>query len=281
MPWSLLRRIDHAVRLPFARWLASLHLHKIEHGVRDGRDVVIKSRRRGSGFAIWMGNLYLRCLGAKSRVLDDAEWLRWEQAVDAAHGEFAVVEAHCTAGAATLVQRRENGRPLADVLADSTLDRSLRLQAFVWAVESLQQLHSRQADWGGGRQQSISHGDATAANVVVDLAASRATWIDFDTRHQPQLTALERRSDDLRALLCSAAVHWPTADYIALVHTLRSRWHTVEGLLVLQERLHAASRFNTYELAQAALSWSDYRSLCLSLCAHSVPRGRSSEREDR
>src|SRR5207249_3360405 len=70
----------------WARWLGSnlsrVRLNVIEPRLCPGRPPLIAKRRRCfSSWLIGPGNLYLRWLGAKVRVLQDRPWHVWERAV--------------------------------------------------------------------------------------------------------------------------------------------------------------------------------------------------------
>jgi hypothetical protein len=52
-------------------------------------------------------------------------------------------------------------------------------------------------------RQGLTHADAMAENVLVDLESGAAYWFDFETIHEASRPLAWRRADDVRALLVS------------------------------------------------------------------------------
>jgi tRNA A-37 threonylcarbamoyl transferase component Bud32 len=106
------------------------------------------------------------------------------------------------------------GHTLATLLEDPSLKESLRTTAIEQAVAGLAGFH----------RLGLTHGDAMAENVVVDLKAGVAHWFDFETVHDSGRSMAWRRADDLRALLvtCLARTapekHGETLDLILGVY---------------------------------------------------------------
>ena len=264
---SCIDRLLHETRRLIGRILASGRLHRIQYSNVDGAEIVLKSRRFGSGVAIVVGNLYLHLQRGNVEVLTGREWLRWELAVESATNCDIVIRSHSSPheNFRGLISRVSPGLPLRNILIDSTRSFDEKFAAIRWAMAALHQLHRHQADWGNGIQQSISHGDATVNNVIVNSKTQSARWIDFDTRHLPRLPEPDRHADDLRALIFSAAANLPrscfphlAAEFVAssptsVVHQFRQRlttdWY----------------RPNTFQLAQAPLSWKDSADLSQAL----------------
>jgi hypothetical protein len=272
-------RLLHETRLLTGRLLAGCRLHRIRHAHVESVEITLKSRRFGGGVAIHVGNLYLRLQGSDVAVLNDHEWLRWEVAVEAAANQGVVLLTIPTPydNFPGLVSRRCIGLPLRNILIESVCSLDEKFAAIGWAMASLQQLHRCRADWGNGTQQSISHGDATVNNVIVHTKTQSACWIDFDTRHLPHLSEPDRHADDLRALIYSAAAHLPQTCFPRLAAELIA---SCPERLVLQ-RFHQRlttdwRRPNTFQLAQASLSWKDSvelsQTLLQSLSVMAAPR---------
>ena len=92
------------------------------------------------------------------------------------------------------------GRTLASLLGDPASSEADCLRAAELAVAALMELH----------RAGCTHGDAIAENVLVDLAAGTAHWVDFEIAHDARCPFVWRRADDLRALLATALL--PTPD---------------------------------------------------------------------
>jgi hypothetical protein len=115
--------------------------------------------------------------------------------------------------------------------------------------------------WPDGVCRPFSHADATARNVLCDVAGGRATWIDFETLHDPCQTVAWRQADDLRALIWSAAETTGADAYGSLCAAILD---SVSDAAVLGElaRVAAGGRPNVYHLAQGSLSPVQHRRLC-------------------
>lgn len=68
---------------------------------------------------------------------------------------------------------------LASLLEEPELEESVRSRAIAHSVVALAEFHRR----------GLTHGDAMAENVMVDLEAGVARWFDFETAPSPRLVA--------------------------------------------------------------------------------------------
>ena len=244
--------------------LGAMRLHHVEQVDRHGVEYIHKRRRLMAGLIIPPGNLYFRITGNPSEVLSRGRWLEWERSVDAATGRRWLASGETDRRG--LWYRRAPGISLRQLLADDALTLEQKFEAIGWSMVALRGLHACSADWGDGLQQSLSHGDATSANVIVDLDARTADWIDFETRHLPGIPELDRQADDLRALLDSAAVHLPAACYPRLAEVLVDAVRDEALLAHLAERIAEGGRASTAaQLAQAPLAWSAAQALRTAL----------------
>jgi hypothetical protein len=163
---------------------------------RQERGGVGKRRRRLA--PVRLVNAGLALLRCGVRYLEGDEWARWERALHAA-----------TTGAE--VERRQDGLwttrlpgvVLARYLAGSTEREAAA--ALEGAFDALGRLHQQVVRWPDGVERTASHSDATANNALWDAASGRASWFDFETLHEASWPAAQRRVDDLRALVFSAA----------------------------------------------------------------------------
>lgn len=236
--------------------LSLIRLHRVQFTSRGGVEFVHKRRTLSAQLIIPLGNLFLKITGSPIVVLPLDRWLEWERAVETATRRN-LVSMDLVAKGTGLLCRRIPGTSLTRVLADG--DRSLeqKVDAISWSLASLRMLHTNVADWGHGIHQSISHGDATANNVIVDINTRTACWIDFDTRHQPNVPELDRRTDDLRCLIYSAAVHLPSASFPGLADILIAAQFDEAIVRYFRQRLaNKWIHLTAAQLAQAPLRWS-------------------------
>ena len=246
-------------RCCLAAMLARYRLHKIRYLDQEGHAVVAKSRRAYGRIAIKLGNLYLRLQKCDVEILKTDEWIRWEKAVQNARNVADCIQQTelFAEGKHTFTRPYVSGTSLRDLLNDDRYPEEQKFTAVEWGVDSLCQLHQLQADWGRGLIQSVSHGDATVNNVIVDVERQQATWIDFDIRHLSVLSELDRQTDDIRALVFSAAFYLPVTSFPQLAEIIKASL-TNRGLLFrFRERLaNEWTQRNTFQMAQAPLPWS-------------------------
>ena len=253
-----IRPLIHECRRCLGAVMARCRLHQICYVDQGDVAVVIKSRRSGSRVAIYSGNLYLKLQKCEVEILRTDEWIRWEKAVQSAMNRTTCVQkAESIAdNSHTFTRRYVSGSSLRDVLNEGLYSEEVKFSAIGWAVDSLCQLHLRSADWGSGVNQSVSHGDATVNNVIVNVDLQEANWIDFDMRHLPNVSELDRHADDLRALIFSAATCLPVSRLQRLAETAIASLNDRCLLTRFRDRLaNEWSQLNTFQLAQAPLSW--------------------------
>jgi len=248
-------RICHECRRVFGVTLAAIRLHRVESVSRDGVEFVLKRRTLLSRVLIPAGNLFLKMTGSCVIVLPFVRWLEWELTVDAAtRRNLATLEP--TAKGMSLLCRRVPGKPLRQILVDDDYSLERKLKAIGWSLTALRDLQAITADWGEGVHQSMSHGDATINNVIVDVDRRTARWIDFDTRHLPHLPELDRHTDDIRCLISSAANCLPPTSYPDLADTLAASGFDAQVLRHFRRRLANEWIHPTIDqLAQAPLKW--------------------------
>ena len=251
-------QLIHESRRCLGAVMSRCRLHQICYVDQDDVAVVMKSRRLGSRVAIFSGNLYLKLQKCEVEILGTDEWIRWEKVVQSAMNRTDCVQkTELIAGNShTFTRRHVPGTSLRDVLKESRYSEDMKFYAIGWAVDSLCQLHRRSADWGCGVNQSVSHGDATVNNVIVNVDWQEANWSDFDMRHLPHVSELDRRADDLRALVFSAAACLSVSRLPRLARTAIASLDDRCLLTRFRDRLtNEWGQLNTFQLAQAPLSW--------------------------
>jgi hypothetical protein len=236
--------------------LSMIRLHRVDFVSMVGVEVVRKRRKLSAHLIIPAGNLFLKITGSPIIILPLTLWLEWEHAVEASTRR-SLVSTDPFASGTGLWCRRVPGTSLRQVLAASDCSCSQKSDAIRWSLASLRMLHENVSDSGHGIRQSISHGDATANNVIVDVNKRTACWIDFDTRHQPHVSEADRRTDDLRALIYSSAVHLPASSFPELADILIAAQFDDAVVRNFRQRLtNEWIDLTAAQLAQAPLRWS-------------------------
>lgn len=224
-------------------------------------DWIVKRRKWYAEFPRWIGNLFFRFRQPSISVMPTAEWIDWEQQL----GNGTVASGSAAVRGHTLRLARLKGTTLARLLQLEHLEdwphplagsgkdtdsgpeplEDLKLNSVRWAAKGLYQFHQRalegpvpnrpgdsrsppnpQADLRQTPTVLLSHADATVTNVMVDWQEQRATWFDFDLRHDLTTAAELRQADDLRAFLYSAAISSPWRDLEEVVQVVQEEYST-------------------------------------------------------
>jgi hypothetical protein len=249
----------HEARRFLGVLLSRIRLHRLEFVTIDGVAAIRKQRKWFASLIITVGNVFLKRTGSSMLVLPRNRWLEWERVIDAStHRNLILGEsADPTPKGRDLLCRCASGISLRRILDDRDLSLEQKFDAIRWSLTALRLMHQNVADWGHGIYQSISHGDATTNNVIVDLNNGSACWIDFDTRHQPNVSEPDRRSDDLRCLIYSAAASLPASSFPQIAEVLITAQFDDELLQHFRMRLtNEWNHLTTAQLAQSPLRWS-------------------------
>ncbi len=159
---------------------------------QEGQPQVQKHRVFYAPLLVWMGNALVRILDGGVRVLPQREWEDRERRVYRdLHGTSIGIDAD-----GMLVLPCLAGKTLASLLDDPLLEEPFRKRAIELAVVALARFH----------HLGLTHADAMAGNVLVDLEAGVAHWFDFETVHDSSRPLPWRRADDVRALLVTCLV---------------------------------------------------------------------------
>jgi hypothetical protein len=249
-------QIRHGCRRLLGILLSMIRLHRVEFVSIDGVELVRKRRRCFAHLIIPAGNLFLKLTGSPVIVLPSGRWLEWERAIETSTRRSLVLT-DAIAKEKCRLCRRVPGISLGQFLADRDHSPEQKSDAIRWSLAALRLLHQSVVDREHGICQSISHGDATANNVIVDVDNKAACWIDFDTRHQPNIPEADRRADDLRALLYSSAVNLPASCFPELADILVAAKFDDAIVERFRQRLTDEwSHLTAAQLAQAPLQWS-------------------------
>lgn len=254
---GLARLPEHAYLLKCLAlgWLLrSARYSKVRIVDEDGEPRVRKRRHFHAPPLIRMGGLLMRILDTGVRVLPQRDWEERERRLyRTLRGMSIRVDAD-----GTLVLPRLPGETLATLLEDPEMHEPVRKMAIERAVVALAELH----------RLGFTHGDAMAENVLVDLEAGDAHWIDFETVHEPGRSMAWRRADDLRALLVTCLVR-AAPEKLAETLGLVLDVYADEGVTRL-----LATSFNSawrrplmFHLAQGRLSFRCFREIARLLKA--------------
>ena len=215
---------------------------------QDGELQARKYRLFYAPLLVWMGGPLVRILDTGVRVLPQRDWEERERRI---YRSLRGTSIRVDAGG-VLVLPLLAGETLATLLEDPELEESVRKRAIERAVVALAELH----------RLGLTHGDAMAENVMVDLEVGVAHWFDFETVHDSSRPMAWRRADDVRALLVTCLVRT----------VLEKRAQTLEFILDVYAdegvtRVLATSftsvwrRPLTFHLAQAGLSLQCFREI--------------------
>ncbi len=173
--------------------------------VRDGRVVLLKRRRRGSGLVVECANIFFRLAHQPVFVWARVDrWQRWEvECFQKLHGATFSAAAE---GGRTVCVEKMPGKSIAQHFVEGTFEEEM----IVAAARELRRAHALWCDELGGHW---SHGDANLANFLYDETAGCARLIDFEMIHDKALSATERHADDLLVFLqdllgCIAIQRW-------------------------------------------------------------------------
>jgi hypothetical protein len=212
------------------RWVDQIHLNASFRDERDGRAVVVKRRRLGSGLVMRFANAFFRLARNPVEALTDrGEWRRWEvDCFTLLHGPrySAGVDPAGTTWIEVLP-----GTCLSDELTAGTLQPSM----LAAAGNELRRAHAQACPH---YQNAWSHGDPHSGNFLYEEETGRARLIDFEVRHLRHLPSDERHADDLLVLLQDVCGRCPAEDWPLLAGALIEGYGRTEITARIRERLH-------------------------------------------
>ncbi len=237
-----------AARAYFALCLASGQMlrsarYSTVHVVhQDGRRLVRKHRRFYAPFLIWMSRLLVKVLDGGVRVLPQREWEGRERRIYRSLYDMSIeVEA---GGVLVLPYLAEH--TLAALLENPELEEPARTRAMELAAVGLAEFH----------RHGLTHADAMAENVLVDLDGSVAYWFDFETMHDAGRPLAWRRADDVRALLATCLLRTVPEKRAEALACILNAYADPEVIRVLDASFTSVWRRSlTLHLLQAKLSF--------------------------
>jgi hypothetical protein len=244
---ELIERAYFAMCLQLGRMLRSARYSKVQIVERDGELKVRKHRAFYAPILVWLGGFLIRVLDTGVRVLPQREWeTRERQLYLLLHDMSIEVDLR-----GVLVLPHYSGQTLATLLDDPNLDARLRKKAIELAVVALTELHRL------GR----THGDAMAENVLVDLDADVARWIDFENAHDARRPMAWRRADDVRALLTTCLDRSSDAEFAETLEHILDFYDDERVSSLLVDFTAVLQRPLTLHLGQAGLSFRRFRAI--------------------
>ncbi|MBI4346172.1 MAG: hypothetical protein HY553_04915 [Elusimicrobia bacterium] len=219
---------DARLRLMLARWIDRVRINTVEPSWREGRRIFIKRRLPYLAPVLLAGNVFLRLSRSRIRMFVGAgEWAAWERTsfelLHGAEGSAGPV------GRDALYTTELPGIPLLRLAGEG----ELRAAAVRAAGVELARAHGLATPARG----PWSHGDPHLANFLYDEAAGRARLVDFETRHEPDLPAIDRHADDLLVFLLDLLGRCPEASWPELAREFLSAYGAQPAIERLRGRL--------------------------------------------
>lgn len=194
-------RLRHIIAQTLGSFLTGVRLNVLEKREGIGGTHYLKKRRWYAAPLIISSNLYLRFSLTHVHFLSRRKWLMWEHRVykEILGKEPQISEHH------TLLLPKLEGVTLSDFLRSKNESDVSRIEAVGWAIRAIETMHKCQIFWPDGQKRSFSHGDAKVDNIICDLISKTCYIFDYETIHDPGMSSQWRHSDDLRAIIYSAA----------------------------------------------------------------------------
>ena len=247
-----MHRLHHHLSLILGRHIRAARYSVVHIIANEEEPLVRKHRTVYAPLLVSLGALLVQVLDTGLRVLPQRDWERRETALYRKLYDGVVrVQDH-----GVLVLPFLPGRTLAELLEDEGVVAPVRNRAVERAVVALRELH----------RQGITHGDAMAENVMVDLEAGAARWFDFETVHDPGRAMSWRRADDVRALIATTVLRVTSAEITEVINLILDTYadDDVTPFLVHSFSAHP-QRARPFHLGQAPLSFDTYRTIARAL----------------
>ena len=241
--------------LALGRLLRAVRYSKVRIVSEDGEPRVRKRRRSLAPLLVRMGGLMHGMLESGVRLLPQRDWEARERELYAQlHDASIRIDAD-----GTLVLPLLTGRTLAALLDDPALEEAKRTKAIEQAVVALGELH----------RLGVTHGDAMAENVMVDLDAGVARWFDFETVHDSRRPMAWRRADDVRALLATCLLRTAPEKLGETLQRVLDVYADQEIVRALATSFASSFRRPlAFHLGQAGLSCRTFREIVQLLTEH-------------
>ena len=248
----LAERAYFVLCLALGRLLRSARYSTARIADHDGAREVRKRRSFYAPLLIWMSGPLLRILDTGVRVLPLRAWVERERKIYWRLGRAAIrIESD-----GMLVLPCLAGETLAAVLEDPARPEPVRKTAIQRAVVALGEFH----------HLGLTHGDAMAENVLIDLEAGTAHWFDFETVHDSSRPMTWRCADDVRALIVTCLIRTVPGQRAAILNLVLDVYADDDITRVLATSFTSVWRRPlTFHLAQAGLSLQSFREVAAEL----------------
>ena len=230
-------------------WLLRAAKYSQVRMVYEGGERQVQKRRSFYGpLLVAAGEPLMKILDTGVRVLPQRTWEERERQL---YRSLRNTSIRIDAGG-TLVLPLLAGHTLAALLDDPSLENTVRKKAIELAVVALAGFH----------QLGFTHGDAMCENVMVDLEGRVAHWFDFETMHDASRPMAWRRADDVRALLVTCLVRTAPEKRPETLQLILDGYADERVTRLLAASFSSVLRRSlTFHLAQAALSFQDFREI--------------------
>lgn len=211
----------------FAHFIDSVPVNTTRDCVIGGKRFLLKKRRWGRSVVIMLGNIFLSLSRSRISMFPRSKaWQQWE-----IHSYQLLYERDCLPILNDVIRVEPlPGRSLREYLDDGCLS-ALMMRA---AGAEFKRAHGLMSPDLG---DLWSHGDPHLNNVLYDKAGGCAYLIDFETRHDSHLSAVERHADDLLVLLLDLIGRDRSMDWFALSRAFLSAYGDTAVLNALASRL--------------------------------------------
>lgn len=208
-----------------------IKINRLTRCEREGRPVWAKRRRRSAPAVISLANAFFRLAGNPVTILTDpAIWHAWERSsMQALYADQFGVWSDETG---TFFLEEFPGRSLSEHLDQGTASTEM----FAAAGREFQRAHAIPCPWF---EAGWSHGDPHTGNVIFDPATSVARLLDFEVRHDRQLPAIARHTDDLLVFLQDTLGRLPRDRWLQWASVFVQSYGRPEITAHLVERLAA------------------------------------------
>jgi hypothetical protein len=204
----------------------------------------------------------MKLLDTGVRFLPRREWVEHERLVWRLYG--ASPDSIRSDDDGTLVMPCLAGETLAALLEDpdQKIAEPARKWMIEWAAVALADFH----------RLGLTHGDAMAENVMIDVDAGVARWFDFETTHESSrarsISVSWQRADDVRALLATCLVRTAPGMRAETLRLALDAYADEDVTRLLIGSFGAVvQRPLMFHLGQAPLSYQSYREIACLLNA--------------
>lgn len=236
--------------------IARVRINDVNRTVYCKRIYFRKSRYWFSPFVVRGANLALAVLGIRARFLPLGRWTHRERDV---YRFFYNEDVFIGPDDSVYVPARP-GICLAEFLQDPLRSAREKETAVGAAAAALLRLHMNVLPHVG-RTDVLSHGDATALNVIYDPAVVSAQWIDFETAHADGVSVIDRHADDLQTFILSILTHSEDEHVEERLAAIFRHYTEGEIWFTVLNTLEHEGWNMIFHMARTRVGWQEYRAV--------------------